>query len=288
MPLMRRAATILSLLATAAAQTTPDAIVDFEVQLAPGGPIETFAVHVYRKWAPLGASRFLKLVDDGHFDGCAFFRVINRFMAQFGINGDPERQGRWRRKSIKDEVAGEHIPKSNTRGRVTFAHAGPNSRSTQLFINFGDNSRLDRENFPPFGEVEEEGMSVVDRLHVTGEGGPKGPGPSQGKINNQGDAYLSKEFPELSKIVSARRRPEALVPHRKGDIDGDGAVNSKDTAILEHYARLRGATLAPVAAKPAETPPEASGNGPPYVWFAAATLFFVIASLRRRRAAKES
>ena len=287
MPPMRRSATILSLLATAAAQT-PDAIVDFEVQLAPGEPIETFAVHVYRKWAPLGASRFLKLVDDGHFDGCAFFRVINRFMAQFGINGDPERQGKWRRKSIQDEVAGEHIPKSNTRGRITFAHAGPNSRSTQLFINFGDNSRLDRENFPPFGEVDEAGMSVVDRLHVTGEGGPKGPGPSQGKINNQGDAYLSKEFPELSKIVSARRRPEALVPHRKGDIDGDGKLDGKDTAILEHYARLRGATLAPVAAKPAETPAAASGDDGFYVWFAAATLFFVFLSLRRRRAGKES
>ena len=286
---MRLISGALLLCAGTFAQQQPDAIVDFEVQLAPGEPIETFAVHVYRKWAPLGASRFLKLVDDGHFDGCAFFRVINRFMAQFGINGDPERQGRWRRKSIKDEVAGEHIPKSNTRGRVTFAHAGPNSRSTQLFINFGDNSRLDRENFPPFGEVEEEGMGVVDRLHVTGEGGPKGPGPSQGKINNQGDAYLRKEFPELSKIVSARRRPEALVPHRKGDIDGDGAVNSKDTAILEHYARLRGATLAPVAAKPAETPAAASGEGGPlYVWFAAATLFFVVASLRRRRAGKES
>ena len=131
-------------------------------------------------------------------------------------------------------------------------------------------------------------MSVVDRLHVTGEGGPKGPGPSQGKINNQGDVYLSKEFPELSKIVSARRRPEALVPHRKGDIDGDGAINDKDTAIIEHYARLRGATLAPVAAKPAETPPATSGSRPPYVWFAAATLFFIVASLRRRRAAKES
>ena len=78
------------------------------------------------------------------------------------------------------------------------------------------------------------------------------------------------------------------MPHRKGDIDGDGKLDGKDTAILEHYARLRGATLAPVAAKPAETPPAASGDGPPYVWFAAATLFFIVASLRRRRAAKES
>ena len=161
-------------------------------------------------------------MDDGHFDGCAFFRVINRFMAQFGINGDPERQGRWRRVDPGRGGGRTHTKIKHARSYYICARR-PNSRSTQLFINFGDNSRLDRENFPPFGEVEEEGMSVVDRLHVTGEGGPKGPGPSQGKINNQGDAYLSKEFPELSKIVSARRRPEALVPHRKGDIDGDGA-----------------------------------------------------------------
>ena len=214
----------------------PDAIVDFEVQLAPGAPVETFAVHVYRKWAPLGASRFLKLVDDGHFDGCAFFRVINRFMAQFGINGDPERQ-------VAEEVdpgrGGENTYQNQTRAAYYICAAGPNSRSTQLFINFGDNSRL-AENFPPFWEVEEEGMSVVDRLHVTGEG------LVRRRSTTRATRICRRSSPSSPK--SSRRGGALAVPHRKGDIDGDGKLDGKDTAIFTSTMRGCGARrLAPVA-----------------------------------------
>jgi peptidyl-prolyl cis-trans isomerase A (cyclophilin A) len=274
-------AALLLASALAQPQDEPDAIVDFQVQLQPGATVETVSVVVHRRWAPRGAARFLKLVDDGHFDGCSFFRVINKFMAQFGISGDPEQQAKWKKKTIPDEGP-ETQRASNTRGRVTFAHAGPNSRSTQLFINFGDNSRLDRDNFPPFGEVVD--MGVVDRLHVTGEGGPKGPGPAQGKIQQKGDAYLRAEFPGLSRIVSAARREEVMRPHREGDLDGDGKLDAKDAAIAA--MGLRGAPPIPAAAAPPPMPPPVI-TARPYPWlaFAAATAFFVIASARRRRTA---
>ena len=119
----------------------PDAIVDFEVQLAPGAPVETFAVHVYRKWAPLGASRFLKLVDDGLLmDAPSSASSTDSWRSSAST---ATRSGRAGGGEVdKDAGAGEHIPKSNTRGRITFAHAGRNSRSTQLFINFWRQLRL--------------------------------------------------------------------------------------------------------------------------------------------------
>ena len=126
-------------------------------------------------------------------------------MAQFGLQGNIAKQQRWRGRAILDEA--DSTLASNTRGTLTFAHAGKNSRVSQFFINFGDNSRLDRENFPPLGVVIERGMEVVDALHVTGEGAPSGKGPSQGLITSKGDAYLNQSFPELSRIVSARLRP---------------------------------------------------------------------------------
>ncbi|WP_423929482.1 peptidylprolyl isomerase [Candidatus Palauibacter sp.] len=159
----------------------------------------TFVVEVHRSWSPNGVDRFHNLVRNGFFHDVRFFRVIEGFMAQFGINGDPEIQGAWRSANILDDP----VVMGNTRGRVSFAMAGPDTRSTQLFINFGDNSRLDQMGFSAIGEVV-EGMEVVDALHAGyGEGAPNGSGPSQGRIQEEGNAYLEEDFPNLDHIERA-------------------------------------------------------------------------------------
>ncbi|MEZ6192444.1 MAG: peptidylprolyl isomerase [Phycisphaerales bacterium] len=156
-------------------------------------------IEVTRAWAPRGADRFYNLADNGFYDGCKFFRVIEGFMSQFGINGDPEVSAVWREQKIQDDPNKE----KNSRGRVTFAMAGPNTRTTQLFINFGDNTFLDTQGFSPFGEVV-EGMDIVDQLYADyGEGAPRGNGPDQGRIQQEGNAYLNAEFPRLDHIISA-------------------------------------------------------------------------------------
>lgn len=158
-------------------------------------------VEVVKKWAPLGAKRFHDLVKSGYFKDIAFFRVISGFMAQFGIHGDPNVSVKWRTNSIKDD----QVKASNKRGYLTFATAGKDSRTTQLFINFGDNSRLDRMGFAPIGKIDEAGMKVIDKLYSGyGEGHPAGSGPHQGKIQMQGNSYLKKEFPMLDYIKSAK------------------------------------------------------------------------------------
>lgn len=158
-----------------------------------------FVVRVTREWAPLGADRFHNLVQNGFYDGCRFFRVIAGFMCQFGIHGDPAVSAKWRDARIDDDP----VKQGNTRGRLSFATAGRNTRTTQLFINFGDNSRLDGMGFAPFGEVI-EGMEVVDRLHSGyGEGAPRGNGPSQARIQTEGNGYLRDEFGKLDYILSA-------------------------------------------------------------------------------------
>lgn len=160
----------------------------------------TFVIEVHREWAPLGADRFYTLVRSGYFDGVRFFRVLAGFMAQFGIHGDPHVTGQWRARSIRDDP----VRQSNTRGRVTFATAGPDTRTTQLFINYGDNHRLDQSGFAPIGQVI-EGMEVVDRLYSGyGEGVPAGRGPDQGRIELEGNRYLERDFPKLDFIVRAR------------------------------------------------------------------------------------
>jgi len=157
-------------------------------------------IEVTREWAPLGADRFYNLADNGFYDGCKFFRVIDGFMAQFGINGDPKVSAVWRDQRIKDDPNTQ----SNSRGRVTFAMGGPDTRTSQLFISFGDNSFLDTQGFSPFGEIV-EGMDVVDELYADyGEGAPRGRGPEQGRVQHEGNAYLEAEFPELDSIISAR------------------------------------------------------------------------------------
>jgi peptidyl-prolyl cis-trans isomerase A (cyclophilin A) len=159
----------------------------------------TFVIEVHRDWAPLAAERFHELVKTGFFDGCKFFRVIGGFMAQFGINGDPAEQAKWRGRTLMDDP----VKTGNKRGHVTFATSGPNSRTTQLFINFGDNGFLDKQGFSPFGEVV-SGMDVVDSLYAGyGEGPPQGRGPDQGLIQTQGNAYLEKSFPKLDHIIKA-------------------------------------------------------------------------------------
>jgi cyclophilin family peptidyl-prolyl cis-trans isomerase len=161
------------------------------------GPI---VITVHRDWAPIGADRFYNLVKNGFYDDCRFFRVLDNFMAQIGINGTPAIQSNWRTATIQDDP----VKQSNKRGFVTFAKSGaPNSRSTQIFINFKDNSSLDKSGFAPFGEVT-TGMDVVDKLYSGyGEGAPSGRGPEQGKIQAEGNAYLNKDFPKLDYIKKA-------------------------------------------------------------------------------------
>jgi peptidyl-prolyl cis-trans isomerase A (cyclophilin A) len=155
-------------------------------------------IDVTRSWAPQGADRFHELVKAGYYDDCSFFRVIKGFMAQVGISGDPAANGVWRAKRIPDDPVRE----SNKRGRVTFAMAGPNTRTTQIFINFGDNSQLDDMGFAPFGQVRD--MNTVDKLFSGyGEGAPRGKGPSQPRLQSEGNTYLKAEFPNLDYITKA-------------------------------------------------------------------------------------
>ena len=159
-----------------------------------------FVVEVHRAWAPQGADRFYNLVKNGFYDDVHFFRVISGFMAQFGISGKPELNRVWQKAPIPDDP----VTQSNTRGMVTFAMRGPNTRTTQLFINYADNSSLDGQDFPPFGKVI-EGMEVVDALYSAyGEGAPNGGGPMQNRIQAEGNKYLDAEFPKLDAIKTAR------------------------------------------------------------------------------------
>jgi peptidyl-prolyl cis-trans isomerase A (cyclophilin A) len=151
-------------------------------------------IDVHRDWAPVGADRFYNLVKNGFYDDTRFFRVLDGFMAQIGINGNPAIQSNWRNATIQDDP----VKQSNKRGFVTFAKSSaPNSRSTQIFINYRDNSSLDRQGFSPFGEVT-TGMDVVDKLYSGyGEGAPSGRGPEQQKVQTEGNVYLTKDFPKL-------------------------------------------------------------------------------------------
>ncbi|HXT38388.1 MAG TPA: peptidylprolyl isomerase [Candidatus Angelobacter sp.] len=162
-----------------------------------------FVIQVTRAWAPGGADRFYNLVKNGFYDNVRFFRVISGFMVQFGIHGDPKIAAAWREARITDDP----VKSSNTRGAITFATAGPDTRTTQLFINYGDNNRLDGMGFSPFGKVI-EGMDVVDKINSEyGEGAPRGRGPDQGRVQKEGNAYLKKDFPNLDYIKSASVLP---------------------------------------------------------------------------------
>src|SRR5262245_6519886 len=163
-------------------------------------------IEVHRDWAPLAADRFYNLVKNGFYDEVRFFRVLDGFMAQFGINGNPSVMKAWRPAMLKDDP----VKQSNRRGYVTFASGGVDTRTTQVFINYGDNSNLDRPGacgagcaFPPFGQVT-TGMDVADKLYKDyGEGPPRGKGVDQTRFQTEGNAYLAKEFPRLDYIKTA-------------------------------------------------------------------------------------
>jgi peptidyl-prolyl cis-trans isomerase A (cyclophilin A) len=154
-----------------------------------------FVIEVKREWSPNGADRFYQLVNSGLYDDCKFFRVVPDFMVQFGINGDPKVSAKWREATIKDDP----VMKSNKRGFVTFAKSGlPNSRTSQIFVNFKDNSRsLDSMGFAPFGQIV-EGMDVVDKIYSG-----YGEQPDQGQVQFRGNEYLEAKFPKLDSVKKA-------------------------------------------------------------------------------------
>lgn len=179
-----------------ATETAPDT---YRVQLdTTKGKV---VIEVHREWSPLGADRFYNLVKAGFFERVAFFRAIEGFMVQFGMSGTPAVQQAWNAYPISDDPA---AGQSNRRGTITFAKKNtPNSRTTQVFINYKDNAMLDAMGFTPFGEVV-EGMDVIDNLYKGyGEGAPKGTGPNQMIIEREGNAYLERDFPELDYVEKA-------------------------------------------------------------------------------------
>ena len=183
---------LVSLVLLAACSHPPQAPPIFRVQFTTSkGP---FTVEVHRDWAPNGADRFYELVKSGFFDQNRFFRVVPKFVVQWGIHGDPAVQAKWRDKSIPDDPATQ----SNQTGTITFATSGPNTRTTQLFINLGNNPSLDGQGFAPFGQVI-SGLNVVESLYSG-----YGEMPDQGQIQMQGNAYLKSQFPMLDYIETAK------------------------------------------------------------------------------------
>jgi len=167
------------------------------------GNTGTFQVQLQPDWAPLGVERFEKLVSSAFYNENRVFRVVPGFVVQFGINGSPSVQSEWRSKNFRDDP----VKVSNERGTLVFATAGKDSRTTQIFINTREqgNAFLDSQGFAPIGRVLGDGMSVVDRMYAGyGEGSPKGNGPSQGRIQLQGNSYLKENYPNLSYISTAQ------------------------------------------------------------------------------------
>ncbi|MGA2813733.1 MAG: peptidylprolyl isomerase [Candidatus Acidiferrum sp.] len=172
-----------------------------------------FTLTVTRAWAPIGADRFYNLVKHHFYDNASFFRVLSNppFMAQFGLSAYPAVSAAWSKANLTDDP----VAQSNLRGYVSFATAGANTRTTQVFINYGDNKRLDGMGFAPFGQVS-DGMSVVDSLYGDyGEGAPQGGGPDQEQIEKQGKPYLDKGWPKLDYIKTAGIIGEPAAPAKK-------------------------------------------------------------------------
>lgn len=161
-----------------------------------------FTLEVTRDWAPIGADRFYSLVKNGYYDGNRFFRVVPGFVVQWGLHGNKDVNQAWHDPENRQaaKIKDDQVEKSNTRGRIVFATSGPDSRTTQLFINLGNNQRLDSMGFAPFGQVKGDGMKVVDKL-FSGYGEP--PGAIQSAIVQNGNSILDEFFPKLDAIQSA-------------------------------------------------------------------------------------
>lgn len=187
MLLLCRAGLVQAQEATKTAQAPEKFRVKFETSVG------NFVVDVQRTWAPLGADRFHELVTSGFYDECRFFRVVPDFVVQWGMNGDPKVYAKWKDREIRDDK----VTQSNLEGMITFASRGPNTRTCQLFINLTDNQRLDDLGFAPFGKVV-EGMDVVKKISAEYEQRPQQP-----LIQEQGNAYLKKEFPKMDYIKKA-------------------------------------------------------------------------------------
>ena len=175
------------------------------------GPVEVavetsqgeFVIAVHPEWAPLGAERFLTLVDSGYYDDARFHRVVPDFIVQWGLAGDPASTAEWMNAYIPDDA----VVASNTRGRIAFAFTEPGTRATQVYVSLVDNVRLDSTGFAPFGEVV-SGMEVVDALY-SGYGEDSGGGVRRGdqsRIVAEGNTYLDREYPLLDRLLQARRR----------------------------------------------------------------------------------
>ncbi|MDP8980097.1 MAG: peptidylprolyl isomerase [Acidobacteriota bacterium] len=177
---------------TAAPKKTGPAPAEFKVKFDTNRG--AFVVEVHREWAPNGADRIYELVENKFYDDARFFRVVRDFVVQWGINKSPDIEALWRQLQIIDD----RVKQSNLRGYVTFATAGPNTRTTQVFVNLKNNAQLDGQGFAPFGKVT-EGMEVVDDLY-----GGYGDQPQQNMIERQGNQYLESTFPKLDYIKTAR------------------------------------------------------------------------------------
>ncbi|HTV59842.1 MAG TPA: peptidylprolyl isomerase [Verrucomicrobiae bacterium] len=237
-------AAALAIPATAAAQTTStparrahthtDPALYHPAELRAKAPAEyevkfvttkgDFVIQATRAWAPLGADRFYNLVRHGYFKGDSFFRVVPGFVVQFGLSPSPGINKAWEKATIKDDP----VSQSNRAGTITFATSGTNTRTTQVFINMGDNSQLDSQGFSPFGQVT-SGLDVVQALYSGYGDLPEmgGRGPSEDRISSEGKVYLEKDFPKLDSIVTAEIISPAPAaehsPHKSGGAAGAGS-----------------------------------------------------------------
>ena len=247
---------------TRAQVDTSPVLVEFTVQLngdngdsSSSSTPQSFQVEIYPEWAPIGAARFLELVDTGtFFDDMKFFRVLDDFIAQFGIAGDPSVAATWSGRTIVDDP----VLHSNDRGTVSFAMRGPNTRTTQFFINLNDNPSLDSSGFAPFGKVV-EGYDVVEQLYGGyGEGAPDGDGPDQFRIQSEGNAYLEANFPLLTEIVTVQRVAIDMGVSSVSTQGGE-ATTTSTTATTEPYGQSS-SSPPPTAPTESSTTPTAESS----------------------------